>query len=149
MGNTVTVFDEFKSYYALADQPIEAMRQEQLADCLRILALHVADYRLRFGEIPGQELLSLLGTTEISDAQARMLREGMEVLVGYLASVRDGWEDEDAPFPLSGAQSASASDASAQLISQRVAFSGRQRQPVLRPIRNGPCIGLCINCAAA
>ena len=51
---------------------------------------------LRFGEIPGQDLLALIGTTEISDEQARMLREGMEVLVGYLASVRDGWEDEDA-----------------------------------------------------
>ena len=38
------------------------------------------------------------GTTEISDDQARILREGMEVLVGYLASVRDGWEDEDAPI---------------------------------------------------
>jgi len=28
------------------------------------------------------------------DEQARILGEGMEVLVGYLASVRDGWEDE-------------------------------------------------------
>jgi hypothetical protein len=98
LGNTVTVFDEFKSYYALADQPIEAMTQEQLADCLRILALHIGDYRLRFGEIPGQDLLALLGTTEISNDQARMLREGTQVLVGYLASVRDGWEDEDAPI---------------------------------------------------
>jgi hypothetical protein len=35
-----------------------------------------------------------LGTTEISDDQARILREGMEVLVGYLPSVRDGSEDE-------------------------------------------------------
>ena len=59
--------------------------------------LHIGDYRLRFGEIPGQDLLALLGVTELSDAQARLLREGMEVLVGYLASVRDGWEDEDAP----------------------------------------------------
>jgi hypothetical protein len=34
----------------------------------------------------------------MSDDQARMLREGMGVLVGHLASVRDGWEDEDAPI---------------------------------------------------
>ena len=89
-------FDEFKSYYALADQLMGSMTTEQLADCLRILALHVGDYRLRFGAIPGKDLLALLGTTKISDDQARILREGMEVLVGYLASVRDGWEDEDA-----------------------------------------------------
>ena len=91
-------FDEFKSYYALADKLMAAMTPEQLADCLRILAFHIGDYRLRFGKIPGQDLLALLGTTKISDAQARMLREGLEVLVGYLASVRDGWEDEDAPI---------------------------------------------------
>jgi hypothetical protein len=46
---------------------------------------------------PGQDLLGLLGTTEISDDHVRMLREGMEVLVGYLASVHDGCEGEDAP----------------------------------------------------
>jgi hypothetical protein len=32
----------------------------------------------------------LLGATTISDDHAGMLREGMEVLVAYLASVRDG-----------------------------------------------------------
>ena len=71
--DTVSDFDEFKSYYALADRLMAAMTPEQLADCLRILALHIADYRLRFGEIPGQDLLGLLGTTEISDDQARIL----------------------------------------------------------------------------
>jgi hypothetical protein len=94
----VSDFDEFKSYYTLADKLMGTMTPEQLADCLRILALQVADYRLRFGEIPGQDLLAPLGTTEISDNQARVLREGMEVLVGYLASVRDGWEEGDAPL---------------------------------------------------
>ena len=56
-------FDEFNSYYALADKLMAAMTPEQLADCLRVLALHVGDYRLRFGGIPGQDLLGLLGTT--------------------------------------------------------------------------------------
>ena len=84
------------TYYALADKLMGTMTPEQLADCLRILALHVGDYRLRFGEIPGQDLLAMLGATEIRDEQARMLREGMEVLVGYLASVHDRGEDEDA-----------------------------------------------------
>jgi hypothetical protein len=93
----VSDFDEFKSYYALAGKLMAEMSPEQLADCLRVVALHVGDYRLRFGEIPGQDLLGLLGTTEISDDQARILREGIEVLVGYLASVRDGWEEKDTP----------------------------------------------------
>ena len=53
-----------------------AMTREQLADCLRVLALNAGDYRLRFGEIPGQDLLDLVGTTEISDDQARILEGG-------------------------------------------------------------------------
>ena len=73
-------------------------RPQPTADCLRILALHLGDYRLRFGAIPEQDLLGLLGTTEISDDQARTLREGMELLVGYLVSVRDGCKDEDGPI---------------------------------------------------
>jgi hypothetical protein len=88
-------FDEFKSY-ALADKLKQTMAPEQLADCRHVLALHLGDYRLRMGEIPGQDLLGLLGTTEISNDQARISRERMEVLVGYLASVRDGWEDDGA-----------------------------------------------------
>ena len=33
-------FDEFESYYALSDRLIETMSPEELADCLRMLALH-------------------------------------------------------------------------------------------------------------
>jgi hypothetical protein len=45
---------------------------------------------------PGTGSLALIGTTEISDDQARMLEGGG--VVGYLASVRDGWEDEETPI---------------------------------------------------
>jgi len=90
-------FDDFKSYYALADQLIRSMDQEQLAECLRMLAVHVVDYRSRFGELPRQDLLGLLGATKLNDEQARLLRDGMVLLVGYLASVREGWEDEEGP----------------------------------------------------
>jgi hypothetical protein len=54
----VSDLDEFESYYALADQLMEAMTPEQLAECLRMLALHLVDYRSRFGEIPIQTCLS-------------------------------------------------------------------------------------------
>jgi len=88
--------DQFKSYYAVANQLIESMPKEQLADCLRLLAVYVAEYRSEFGEIPKQYLLELLGATEINDSQARLLRDGMGLLVGHLASVRTGFDDEDA-----------------------------------------------------
>jgi len=62
------------------------------------MSLTSAPYRhmsYNFGEIPRQDLLELLGTTAIKDEQARLLRDGMEILVGYLAAARDGWEDDD------------------------------------------------------
>ena len=59
-----------------------------------MLALQVADYPSRFGEIPRSDLLRLLGMIEISDVQAKLLRDGMQTLTGYLASVMEGDPDE-------------------------------------------------------
>ena len=52
-----------------------------------MLALHTADYQSRFGEIPRSHLLQLLGVTEINAVQAKLLRDGMQTLTGYLALV--------------------------------------------------------------
>ena len=90
-------FDEFKSYCALANQLIDAMSKEQVAECLHVMAVHLAEYQRRFGGIPRQDLLQLAGATELNDQQARLVRDGMELLVGYLATVRDGQENEDGP----------------------------------------------------
>jgi len=60
-------------------------------------ALQSADYRSRLGEIPRPELVNLAGATELTDDHAQLLKDGMQLLVGYLASVRDGWEDEEGP----------------------------------------------------
>jgi len=35
-------FDEFKSYCALANQLIDAMSKEQVAECLHVMAVHLA-----------------------------------------------------------------------------------------------------------
>jgi hypothetical protein len=60
-----------------------------------MLAVHVADYRSRFGEIPRSDLLQLLGVTEINADQAKLLLDGMQTLTGYLALVFCIDEDGD------------------------------------------------------
>jgi len=40
-------------------------------------------------------MLALLKTTQINENQARLLREGMEVLVGHLATVVTDWKTTD------------------------------------------------------
>ena len=92
-------FDEFQSYCALANQLIDAMSKEQIAECLRVVTVHLAEYQRRFGEIPKPYLLELAGATEVNDDQLRLVRDGMELLVGYLGPVREGWEEEDGPTP--------------------------------------------------
>jgi hypothetical protein len=67
----MTDLDEFKQYYALADKLYEMMSPEQILECLRMLALHLADYRLRFGVVERLDLLELVGATELTDEQIR------------------------------------------------------------------------------
>ena len=87
-------FAEFKQYYSLADKLIDELSKEQLAECARMMALHLADYVQRSGDIPRSDLLSLLGAAEVSDKQAALLKHGMQMLVGYLGAVRDAPEDD-------------------------------------------------------
>jgi hypothetical protein len=91
-------FEDLKDCGTLANKIIEMMPQEQLSDCLCVLALQLAEYRYRFGEIPRQDLLALLRAEQITHHQAQLLRDGMELLVGYLASVREDWESAEAPI---------------------------------------------------
>ena len=50
------------------------------------------------GYVERRDLLELVGATELTDEQTRLLKDGMQLLVGYLGAVRAGWDDEDAPM---------------------------------------------------
>jgi hypothetical protein len=88
-------FDEFKQYYSLSSKLIDELTKEQLCQVARMLALHLADYQARFGDMPRSDLLRLLGAAEINEEQAKLLRDGMLTLVGYLGLMFDDDEDED------------------------------------------------------
>ena len=51
--------DELSQCYALADKLYEMMLPEQIQECLRMLALHLADYRPRFEVVERRDLLDL------------------------------------------------------------------------------------------
>lgn len=85
---------EFQQYDKLADALIENSTKEQLAECARLLALKLAHYQGKFGEIPLEDTLALLGATEPNDEQAVQLRDGMEILVGLLGGVLSGLGEE-------------------------------------------------------
>jgi hypothetical protein len=85
---------EFQQYDKLADALIENSTKEQLAECARLLALNLAHYQGKFGEIPLEHTLALLGATEPNDDQAVLLKDGMEILVGLLGGVLSGLGEE-------------------------------------------------------
>ena len=84
----------FQQYYKLADLLIEQASKEQLAECARLLALNLAHYQGRFGEIPLEDTVAILDATEPNEEQEVLLRDGMEILVGLLGGVLSGLGEE-------------------------------------------------------
>ena len=85
---------DFQQYYRLADIFLEQASREQLAECARLLALNLAHYQGKFGEMPLESTLTVLDAAEPNDEQAVMLRTGMEILVGVLGGVLSGLGEE-------------------------------------------------------
>lgn len=72
----------------------ENASREQLAECTRLLALNLAHYQGKIGELPLDATLAVLDATEPNDEQAVMLRDGMEILVGVPGGVLSGLGEE-------------------------------------------------------
>ena len=51
---------ELQQYYTLADRLIEQSSKEDLAECARLLALNLAHYQGKYGELPLDETLAML-----------------------------------------------------------------------------------------
>jgi len=80
----------FAQYNKLADQLIEKMSKDDLAECARLLALNVAHYESKYGELPLDETLAMIGITKPNDEQLQLMTDGMEILVGVLGNVVSG-----------------------------------------------------------
>lgn len=85
---------DVQQYYRLADALIENASKEQLAECARLLALNLAHYQERYGELPLDEILAMVNAVEPNEEQALLLRDGMGVLVGVLGNVLSGLGEE-------------------------------------------------------
>ncbi|HEY6018957.1 MAG TPA: hypothetical protein VIY48_03415 [Candidatus Paceibacterota bacterium] len=80
----------FQQYYKLADQLVEKVSKDDLAECARLLAINIAHYQSKFGELPLEESLAMIGLNRPNDDQVEMLTNGMEIFVGVLGSVVTG-----------------------------------------------------------
>lgn len=80
----------FAQYNKLADQLIEKVSKDDLAECARLLALNVAHYQGKYGELPLDETLAMIGMTKPNEEQLQLMTDGMEILVGVLGNVVSG-----------------------------------------------------------
>ncbi len=80
----------YVQYNKLADMLIAQASKEQVAECARLLALNVAHYQMKYGDLPLEDTLAMIDADEPNDDQAKMLAHGMENLVGVLGTVCSG-----------------------------------------------------------
>ncbi len=64
--------------------------KEQIAECARLLALNLAHYQSKYGDLPLEETLAMIDADEPNEEQVVMLANGMENLVGVLGTVCSG-----------------------------------------------------------
>ncbi len=78
---------ELSHYYNLADQLIEKSSKVDVAECARLLAMNLAHYKMKYGELPLDETLAMIDMDKPNAEQIDMLVRGMDMLVGVLGNV--------------------------------------------------------------
>ena len=74
-------------YYNLADQLIEKSSKDDIAETARLLAMNLTHYHSRYGALPLEETLAMIGMERPNGEQILLLSHAMEILVEVLGNV--------------------------------------------------------------
>jgi len=85
----------FRQYIDLADQMIANSTKDDIAETARLLAMNLAHYQSKFGDMPLEETLAVLNVDRPNESQLHLLVSGMENFVGVLGMVREGGLGDD------------------------------------------------------
>ncbi len=83
----MTSLAEFKDYYKRLDGMIADSTKADLAECARLLALNVAHYKAKYGELPLEEHQAMLEADDIDEDLAKLLASGILEMTMVLATV--------------------------------------------------------------
>ena len=95
MDKTSEAFMEYRAYWQLSEEMIARASKDDLAEVARLLAMQVAHYARKFGEMPIPDLAQLLSVATVDEDCAILLRDGTETLVGVLGLVTGGELDDN------------------------------------------------------
>jgi hypothetical protein len=84
---TMSTADDFVAFARVADQLIEGVTKEQLAEVARLLALNCGYYQTKYGDVPQEVLLKMVKAERIDGALAPVLVSSMQNLIAALAEV--------------------------------------------------------------
>jgi hypothetical protein len=79
---------------ALVDKLVHLAEKEELAECGRILAMNLAHYQMKYGELPLGDGMFRADLVELRELQRELVVQGMETLVGVLGSVLQGLDEK-------------------------------------------------------
>ena len=85
---------QFQQYLKVADQLTSAATKEDLAECARLLAINIAHYESKYGQLPLVETLAMAYADKPNQAQLDLMASGMETLVGVLGSILQGFDEK-------------------------------------------------------
>ncbi|PTR14477.1 hypothetical protein C8R31_106150 [Nitrosospira sp. Nsp2] len=85
---------KLEQYMALVDKLVQFADKEELAECSRILAINLAHYQIKYGELPLDDGLVAADWDKLNDQQDELVVRGMETLVGVLGSVIQGLDEK-------------------------------------------------------
>jgi len=78
---------EFKDYYKRLDKLIAESSKADLAECARLLALNVAHYKAKYGELPLEEHQAMLEVDDIDEEMGKLLASGVLEMMSVLTLV--------------------------------------------------------------
>lgn len=67
--------------------------KEDVLEAARLLALNLAHYELKYGELPLDDVLATLATDQPNDEQVELLNKGMQNLIGILGNQIQGLDE--------------------------------------------------------
>ena len=79
-----------------ADALIADASKKDVAEAAPVLALDLAQYQAKYGELPADEYVSLAAVGTLTPELAKTLADGMENLVGVLGSLTGQVQEDDA-----------------------------------------------------
>ena len=83
---------QFQQYLKLADQLTSFATKEDLAECARLLAINIAHYESKYGQLPLDETLAMAYADKPNQAQLDLMARGLETLVGVLGGIVQGFD---------------------------------------------------------